>query len=63
MNGGNDFDVLSLLTNLLLSDSNIYVFNYRYYKQIFGTHMGSKISPLLFNFVLDDLMSYCLEKI
>nr|CAI5842688.1 unnamed protein product [Callosobruchus analis] len=44
-------------------DSNYFVFNDCFYKQIFGTPMGSKISPILVNFVLDDLVRDCLSSI
>lgn len=44
-------------------DSNYCVFNNTYYKQIFGTPMGSKISPILANFVLDDVVKDCLSRI
>lgn len=44
-------------------DSNIFTFNHQYYKQIFGTPMGSKISPILVNYVLDDLVTECLDLI
>nr|CAI5863910.1 unnamed protein product [Callosobruchus analis] len=37
-------------------ESNCFVFDGKYYKQIFGTPMGSSISPILVNFVLDDLV-------
>lgn len=42
-------------------DSNYVCFNNQFFKQIFGTPMGSTISPILVNFVLDDLVSYALD--
>lgn len=42
-------------------DSNFSIFNNTYYKQILGTPMGSKISPILVNYVLDDLVRDCLD--
>lgn len=44
-------------------DSNFLLFNNSYYKQIFGTPMGSKISPILVNFVLDELVQDVLSLI
>ena len=51
------------MENLLtfIFDSNYCVFNGEYYKQIFGTPMGSTISPILVNYVLDDLIRDCLQ--
>lgn len=44
-------------------DSNILIFRDKYYKQIFGTPMGSSISPILCSFVLDDLIESSLNQI
>nr|CAI5855617.1 unnamed protein product [Callosobruchus analis] len=44
-------------------DSNCLVFDGKFYKQIFGTPMGSSISPILVNFVLDDLVNNVRVKI
>ncbi|XP_050501571.1 uncharacterized protein LOC126881376 [Diabrotica virgifera virgifera] len=41
----------------LVFDTNFLVFNDKFYLQIFGTPMGSSISPILVNYVLDDLVS------
>ncbi|XP_050509003.1 uncharacterized protein LOC126886191 [Diabrotica virgifera virgifera] len=40
----------------LVFDTNYFVYNDKFYLQIFGTPMGSSISPLLVGFVLDDLI-------
>ncbi|XP_072403376.1 uncharacterized protein [Diabrotica undecimpunctata] len=44
-------------------DSNVFIFNDCYYKQVFGTPMGSSISPILCNYVLDDLIEDSLQQI
>ncbi|XP_050507145.1 uncharacterized protein LOC126884882 [Diabrotica virgifera virgifera] len=54
-------DFIRILT--FIFDSNIFLFNGNFFKQIFGTPMGSKISPILCNFVLDELITTCKEKI
>lgn len=33
------------------------------YKQIFGTPMGSSISPILAQIILDDLLDECIPKL
>ncbi|XP_030763974.1 uncharacterized protein LOC115888393 [Sitophilus oryzae] len=55
-----DFETLERVIEFIF-DSNFTIFNGTYYKQIFGTPMGSKISPILVNFVLDDLVKDCLH--
>ncbi|XP_072397194.1 uncharacterized protein [Diabrotica undecimpunctata] len=50
------WDVFAELLQLTF-DTNFLVFNDKYYLQIFGTPMGSSISPILVNYVLDDLVS------
>ena len=55
-----DFDTFEHILNFIF-DSNYLCFNGSYYKQIFGTPMGSTISPILVNFVLDDLVKDCLQ--
>ncbi|EFN65030.1 hypothetical protein EAG_06186, partial [Camponotus floridanus] len=37
--------------------------NGRFYEQIFGTSMGSPLSPILANMVMDDLESQCLNSL
>ena len=54
------FDNFECILNFIF-DSNYLFLNNSYYKQIFGTPMGSTISPILVNFVLDDLVSDCLQ--
>lgn len=44
-------------------DSTCLVFNEKFYKQIFGTPMGSSISPIISSYVLDELLDYCTDKI
>lgn len=46
-----------------LFDINYFLFNGKYYKQIFGTLMGSLISPLFTNLVMEDLENDCLQKL
>ncbi|XP_050518071.1 uncharacterized protein LOC126892549 [Diabrotica virgifera virgifera] len=47
----------------LTFDTNYLIFNDKYYRQIFGTPMGSSISPILVNFVLDDLINDSISKL
>ncbi|XP_072401571.1 uncharacterized protein [Diabrotica undecimpunctata] len=47
----------------LIFDTNYLIFNDKYYRQIFGTPMGSTISPILVNFVLDDLINDSIKKL
>nr|CAI5835722.1 unnamed protein product [Callosobruchus analis] len=43
-------------------DSNFLKFEDNFYKQVFGTPMGSTIPPILVNYVLDDLIIESLQK-
>ncbi|XP_072380742.1 uncharacterized protein [Diabrotica undecimpunctata] len=49
------WEVFSKLLKLVF-ETNYLIFNNQFYLQIFGTPMGSSISPILVNFVLDDLV-------
>ena len=42
-------------------DTNFFSFNDTFYKQILGTPMGSSISPIISQFVMDDLLNDCLS--
>ena len=42
-------------------DTNFFSFNNIFYKQILGTPMGSSISPIVSQFVMDDLLNDCLS--
>ncbi|XP_072377245.1 uncharacterized protein [Diabrotica undecimpunctata] len=42
-------------------DSNIFIFNGVFYKQIFGSPMGSSLSPILSSYVMDDVISDCIN--
>ena len=37
--------------------------NNKIYKQVFGTPMGSKISPIISQYVMDDLLENCIPKL
>ncbi|XP_072377933.1 uncharacterized protein [Diabrotica undecimpunctata] len=50
------WEIFSELLKLTF-DTNYLIFNDKYYRQIFGTPMGSSTSPILVNFVLDDLIN------
>ena len=43
-----------------LYNNTFFTFNNEYYRQIFGTPMGSPISPLFADIVMDDLEKSCL---
>jgi len=45
--------------NLVLS-SMCFTFNGRFYEQIYGSSMGSPLSPILADIVMDDLETFCL---
>lgn len=47
-------------TEILYNDT-FFVFNKKYYRQVDGTPMGSPISPLFADIVIDDLESSCLK--
>ena len=44
-------------------DNTYFQFNNKFYKQSFGTPMGSPISGLFVDLVMDDLESECLQKL
>jgi len=44
-----------MLAVSLIIDSTYFTFNNQYYKQIFGTPMGSPLSPILADMVLQDI--------
>ena len=46
-----------------LYDNTYFTFNNKYYRQIFGTPMGSAISPFFADIVMDDLEKTCLERL
>ncbi|XP_011862988.1 PREDICTED: uncharacterized protein LOC105559345, partial [Vollenhovia emeryi] len=47
----------------LILSSTSFVFESQFYEQIFGTPMGSPLSPILADMVLDDLETHCLKSI
>ena len=44
-------------------ESNVFLFNGTYYKQVFGTAMGSPISPVIANIVMEELETVSLSKV
>lgn len=44
-------------------DNNYFSFNGNYYKQIFGTPMGSPLSPILADIVMEDLLDSIVQKL
>jgi len=40
-----------------------FVFNDRYYEQIYGSPMGSPLSPILADLVMDDLETFCISRL
>ncbi|XP_072398197.1 uncharacterized protein [Diabrotica undecimpunctata] len=56
------WEIFSELLKLTF-DTNYLIFNDKYYRQIFGTPMGSSIFPILVNFVLDDLINESISKL
>ena len=47
----------------MLMEQNFFKFDHQFYRQTFGTPMGSPISPTLSNFVMQDLETDIFEKI
>ena len=54
-------DFLDLLD--FLFDTVFFIFDQDYYKQIFGTPMGASVSPILAQYVMDELLDCCLSKL
>lgn len=44
-------------------NTTYFTYNDRYYQQIFGTPMGSVVSPIAAQYVMDDFLSGCLSKL
>ena len=44
-------------------EANIFSFNGAFYKQVFGTAMGSPISPVIANWVMERLETISLSKV
>ncbi|GAB1867929.1 Reverse transcriptase domain-containing protein [Camponotus japonicus] len=47
----------------LILDSTCFAFDGRFYEQIFGSPMGSPLSPVLADMVMDDLETQCLSSL
>lgn len=56
------FDLIRRTTEFLF-DNTFFTFNNKFYRQIFGTPMGSPISPLFADLVMEDLEISCLGKL
>ena len=54
------FDDIIKYTKFMF-DNTFFIFNDNFYKQIFGTPMGSPISPLFADIVMEDLETDCLD--
>ena len=52
-----------LLACDLIMDNTFFQFNNKFYKQLFGTPMGSPISGLFADIVMDDLETNCLSQL
>jgi len=48
---------------MFIFESTYFKFNNTYYKQILGTPMGATLSPILSQYVMDDLLEDCLPKL
>jgi len=47
----------------LVLSSTSFAFNGKYYEQIYGSPMGSLLSPILADIVMEDLETHCLQKL
>jgi len=47
----------------MILDSTFFIFNHKIYKQKYGTPMGSALSPIIANIVMDDLETRALKKL
>ena len=56
------FNEIVMCTKFLFNNT-FFSFNNEYYRQIDGTPMGSPISPLFADIVMDDLETYCLRSL
>ncbi|XP_025270368.1 uncharacterized protein LOC112639708 [Camponotus floridanus] len=52
-----------LFATELILDSTCFAFNGRFYEQIFGTPMGSPLSPILADMVMENLEMQCLNSL
>ena len=56
-----EFEFIACVKFLL--NSTYFTFNNKLYEQVYGTPMGSPISPILADIVMQDLETYCLKNI
>ena len=54
-------DFLELIK--FIFDTTYFQFNNKYYKQILGTPMGATLSPIISQYVMDDLLDSCIPKL
>jgi len=58
------FDLTQFVHALdLILSSTCFSFNDTYYEQIYGSPMGSPLSPILADMVMDDLETHCIKKL
>lgn len=48
---------------MFLLENNYCTFRGKFYQQVFGCAMGSKLSPILSLYVMDDLLENCIQKL